>query len=566
MMKRIVDFWNQKNIFQKENQDNARRGRLLNILLVGIFILGSIALITSIILITIDRDWSDPGNGLIIITIVLLISSSWALFFINQKSVSIASVLFLIVFTIILTFSDFPAEIVRGRSSFVYFILVTISSLLLRPISSFIFAGISSVLLIVLSRVGETNMNILIIAGLFFLAIISWLSASSLENALRDLRTINTNLDNIVIERTNELADALTRERIEAGRNQAILNSIADGVIVFNKQNVATLANPALSRLTEIPAQSLNRISLNQFIDSQTVPIESQELIKILVTNPNQSQIGTRISWGEKILSTSVAQVQDPKTNESIGSVAVFRDITQETQLEKMKDNFVAVISHELRTPLNAIMGHVEILKEAVYGPLNERQMTVTERVMINISRLLNMVGDLLDEAHIRAGKLSIKPGIIKTTSLIEVLRASIEKSITDKGLSFITEVKTPMPETIIGDPQRLQQILINLTNNSLKFTETGFIKVIIDRVGLNQWKIETSDSGVGIPENEIPFIFDTFRQANNFEFTTRQHGGIGLGLSIVKQLVELMNGEIKVTSQLGKGTTFTILLPLITK
>ena len=122
------------------------------------------------------------------------------------------------------------------------------------------------------------------------------------------------------------------------------------------------------------------------------------------------------------------------------------------------------------------------------------------------------------------------------------------------------------MPNELIGDAERLQQILINLTGNALKFTEKGSITVLIDRVDADQWKIEASDTGVGIPENEVPFIFEAFRQANNLEFTTRQHGGIGLGLSIVKQLVDLMKGEIAVKSEYGKGSTFTVVLPLIVK
>ena len=118
------------------------------------------------------------------------------------------------------------------------------------------------------------------------------------------------------------------------------------------------------------------------------------------------------------------------------------------------------------------------------------------------------------------------------------------------------------MPETITGDPQRLQQILVNLINNSAKFTEKGGIHVRILRSDPNHWKLEVSDTGSGIPENEIPYIFETFRQVENT--TTRQHGGFGLGLSIVKQLVELLNGKIDVKSNLNNGSTFTITLPFI--
>src|SRR5690606_18845828 len=145
---------------------------------------------------------------------------------------------------------------------------------------------------------------------------------------------------------------------------------------------------------------------------------------------------------------------------------------------------------------------------------------------------------------------------VIQTASLLETLHIAMDKAVTDKGLELVTNIASDMPGELVGDPQRLQQILVNLTGNALKFTEIGSITVSLQRADDEHWKIEVKDTGVGIAENELPFVFEAFRQANNLEFTTRQYGGIGLGLSIVKQLVELMNGEIQVTSGIGKGST----------
>jgi len=241
--------------------------------------------------------------------------------------------------------------------------------------------------------------------------------------------------------------------------------------------------------------------------------------------------------------------------------VAVIRDITREAELEKMKDAFVAIVSHELRTPLNAIMGYAEMLKEAVYGAINEKQASIAGRIMVNTQRLLAMVGDLLDEAQIKAGKLSLTKQIFKTSSLLEVMHTTMDKITADKGLYLTDEIDPKMPDTILGDSRRLQQVFINLVNNSAKFTEKGGIHTQIFRSGPNHWAIKVKDTGLGIPEEEIPFIFDSFRQVENS--TIRKHGGFGLGLAIVKQLVELMNGEITVNSELGKGSTFIIKLPL---
>jgi PAS domain S-box-containing protein len=564
MINNIQLFWQRVNNFHSANTDDARRGRLLNILLAGTLILGVVVLILTLTLFIINSSWDQPGNNLILLTLGILVIASLGLFFINQYSVTFASFLFLLVFTLALTFSDTPADLANGRSSFVFFIPIAISSLLLRPVSSFFFAFGNSVITIILSYVANVPINVPIIAGLFFLALISWLSSRSLEQALKDLLVINANLDNLVTERTHALSEALTRERFESGRNQAILASIADGVIVFDSNNVSILANPAMSHLTGTSLPGLIGIDFNRFINSEQLSHASKGLMLDLILHPEETSGARRIDWGNKTFSTSMARVQT-SDNERIGTVTVFRDVTQEAQLEKMKDNFVAVVSHELRTPLNAIMGHAEIMKEAVYGPLNEKQSSITERIMVNVTRLLGLVGDLLDEAQIRAGKLPIRPELIKPATLLDNLHFSMDKITTDKGLSLVSKLSPAMPEQIVGDPQRIQQILINLVGNALKFTEKGIIQVSIDLADSNQWKMEVKDQGIGISENELPYIFDTFRQANNLEFSTRMHGGVGLGLAIVRQLVELMGGEIYARSEVGQGSTFTVTLPLST-
>jgi PAS domain S-box-containing protein len=564
MTNQTGNLWQRVNQFPTASSDDARRGRLLNILLGGTLILGVAVLIATLMLFTINSSWDRPGNNLILLTLGIIVVSSLGLFIVNQYSVTWASFLFLLVLTLAFSFSDTPSEIANGRSSFVFFIPVAISSLLLRPVSSFFFALANSVIISLIGSSAGVPLNVPIIAGLFFLALIAWLSSRSLEQALKDLRVINTNLDQLVTQRTQALSEVLTRERIESGRNQAILASIADGVIVFDSNNVSILANPALSHLTGINQENLVGINFNSFISAEQISTPSREMMRNLIRHPERIDSALRIEWDQRTFSTSMAPVQT-SDGENIGTVTVFRDITQETQLEKMKDNFVAVVSHELRTPLNAIMGHAEIMKEAVYGPLNEKQASITERIMVNVKRLLGLVGDLLDEAQIRAGKLAIRPEYIQTGSLLENLHSSMDKITADKGLSIISELDPAMPAQMVGDPQRIQQILINLVGNAIKFTEMGAVRVNINRIDSKHWKIEVADNGIGISENEIPYIFDTFRQANNMEVSTRMHGGVGLGLSIVKQLVELMGGEIHAKSENGKGSTFTVTLPLKT-
>jgi signal transduction histidine kinase len=174
---------------------------------------------------------------------------------------------------------------------------------------------------------------------------------------------------------------------------------------------------------------------------------------------------------------------------------------------------------------------------------------------------LLGLINDLLDQAQMEAGRLTIHMSPVKPAELLENLHGVMDQLVHEKGIKLTSEIEDNLPEILNGDASRLQQILVNLVNNGVKFTEHGTVHVRLFSPRQNRWGIEVSDTGRGIPESEIPYIFDTFRQVDGA--ATRLHGGFGLGLSVVKQLVSLMNGEIKVKSKVDKGSTFTVILPL---
>jgi Signal transduction histidine kinase len=202
------------------------------------------------------------------------------------------------------------------------------------------------------------------------------------------------------------------------------------------------------------------------------------------------------------------------------------------------------------------------MFKEAVYGPMNAKQVNMAERIMKNTQRLLGLINDLLDQAQMEAGKLTIKMAPVRPSELLDNLHSVMDQSAQDKKLKLTSEIDDHLPEVLNGDAARLHQILLNLVNNGIKFTEQGAIHVRLFCPFENKWAIQVSDTGTGIPESELPYIFETFRQVEGT--TTRVHGGFGLGLSIVKQLVNLMNGEVNVRSKMGAGSVFTVTLPLV--
>ncbi len=540
--------------------DDARRRRLLNIILMAV-LLAAIFALFAIILdnildpLVVDAETEVLVGGIIVFTLGIL-----GVYLLNRRlSGQWAALIFLILLTVVFMFTDNAKELVSGRSLFLFTIPIVMASMLLFPAASFYFATLGSFIVVVMSVSIDFFPNVPAIIGFYLVALASWLSARSLEQTLAELRHINANLDQVVHERTQALAESLERERIEAGRNQAILNSIADGVIVFDRKWNAILANPAVRGMLEIPIELIIDKNFRELIEHPRLQPPSRGLLYAMMEQDTQP-IGFRIEWGGKTLSVSAAQVYN--RTENMGTVTVFRDFTREAEVEKLKSTFVAIVSHELRTPLNAILGYAEMFREAVYGPMNEKQINMANRIMTNTQRLLGLINDLLNQAQMEAGKMTIKMAPFKPAELVDNVHAVMDKSASDKGLHLTSEIDSNLPGVLNGDAERLHQILVNLVNNAIKFTDKGSIHVKLFYPYENKWGIEVSDTGVGIPESELPYVFDTFRQVEGT--ATRVHGGFGLGLSIVKQLVTLMNGEIKVRSVVDEGTTFLITLPLV--
>lgn len=546
--------------------DDARRRRLLNILLLGNTLAALLALAAVTFNFLANDQLTSREATILLGGAVTAILGFYSIYHINRRvSGRWAALLLLLLLTIVFAFTDTPEQLSNGRSLFLFTLPIAISSLILLPEASFLFALLGSGIITGLAYSIGQPPNIFAVIGFFMLALVSWLSARSLESALSELRVINANLDQVVTQRTRALAEALSRERIEAGRNQAILNSIADGVIVFDRNWNAILTNPAIRGLLDLPIEVILHHNFRELIEHPKLSANGRKLLLAMIEHDTQP-FSFRIEWGDKTLSVSAGQVYDFREEGSvnIGTVTVFRDFTREAEVERLKSAFVAIVSHELRTPLNAILGYAEMFKEAVYGPMNEKQVNMADRIINNTQRLLGLINDLLDQAQMEAGKLTINMGPVKPSELLENLHHLLDKTASDKNLSLTSEMDDSLPETLIGDGARLQQILVNLVTNAIKFTDSGSVSVRLFHLPhFRKWGIEVSDTGRGIPRHELPNIFETFRQVE--DGATRTHGGFGLGLAIVRQLVNLMNGDIKVASELDVGTIFTITLPLAT-
>ncbi len=560
MKERLKQFFTLLLDVSASDPDDARRRKFLNIILIGAGILTTLVILSL---------WGasmmgegELANSNFWIGAMGMLVGVFVISWLNRiPSVPgwVTAGIFLVFLLVLFTFTDTPDQLAGGRSLFVFTIPVVMASILLFPAASFIFAGLAALEVWYLSSLVEFVPNTFAMAGFFLVALVAWHSARNVEQALREARAINRELDRRVAERTQELSDALRRESEQASQRQAILQGIADGVMVFDTQGKVILTNTALIRLLELPLDKVLNRQLAEVVQSAKIPEEDRDMVLRSVGYSEATLAPIRVRWGVRTLSIIAAPVRDHK-GRAIGSVAVLRDFTREAEVEQMKNAFVAMVSHELRTPLNAILGYSEMLRDGFYGPANEKQANAAERILSNSSRLLNIVSDLLDQALIEAGKLKFDYKSFPTRELTENLHSVMDKIARDKKLELTTRIDAAMPERLVGDTHRLQQILINLVNNAVKFTEKGGIDVYIYKVNEQRWGFDVTDTGQGIAPDAQKQIFDPFRQLEGT--VTRSHGGIGLGLAIVGRLVELMGGQVFLKSAVGQGSTFTIILP----
>jgi len=228
----------------------------------------------------------------------------------------------------------------------------------------------------------------------------------------------------------------------------------------------------------------------------------------------------------------------------------------------EMKSQFTARTSHELRTPLSAIIAFTDLALHESYGPLTDKLREALGHVFNSARHLKGIINDLLDLSKIEAGQLSIVDEPFPLTKLVETVEASCAEAAAEKGLKWSLRAEPGMPDTLLGDVHRIGQILVNLAGNAVKYTEKGEVEVVIERRGADCWQALVRDTGLGIPEDQRESIFEAYRQLSNGSANTKTRG-TGLGLAITRHLVRLMGGTIRVESTLGKGSTFTVELPL---
>jgi signal transduction histidine kinase len=231
------------------------------------------------------------------------------------------------------------------------------------------------------------------------------------------------------------------------------------------------------------------------------------------------------------------------------------------TEANQFKTQFIARMGHELRTPLGAMLGMTQMLHEGIYGSLSPDQKDLTQRIINNALVLKQIFTELLDQSQIESGQLRLRIEEFSPQALTQSVHSNYLPLALKKGLSMQVKDEANLPETVLGDKARIEQILSNLVVNAIKYTDTGNIWVRAYKVNATHWGIEVKDTGIGIAPEHLDHVFEPFRQTD--ESSSRQYGGVGLGLAIVQQLVAAMNGTVEVKSKFGQGSRFTVALPI---
>lgn len=348
-----------------------------------------------------------------------------------------------------------------------------------------------------------------------------------------------------------------------------IVDEMKDGMIVLDAQDRMVDINPSAERMIRLSAAQVIGKPAREALSTWPDLIERYSRVTDALDEVFVGE-GAATAW----LELYISPLHD-RRRRFLGRVIVMRDITARKEMEnalslaltqareasQLKSQLLARVSHELRTPLSSILGFAELLGMNSFGTLQESQKSATGQIIESANYLNSLIDQLLDQAQLASETLILENAPFATDELVQKIKANMGGQAQEKGLIFHIDLAPDVPRTLYGDARRIEQILVHLVGNAVKFTREGRVDLRIRLLDAAHWMIQVSDTGPGIPKEAQSYIFEAFRLVNTA--IVNENRGAGLGLTITRQLVELMKGSIQVESQPGQGSTFTVTLPL---
>lgn len=358
-----------------------------------------------------------------------------------------------------------------------------------------------------------------------------------------------------------EQARNLYNLALEQSRMHTIVNCMADGVLVTNRDLEVVLCNHTFSQLLGLETPPPLPGPLSAYFNDRSLLEALQSLLSEAQTEPELC-FTREITRDRSHLRVMTAPFFGPD-QEVLGTVTVLHDVTSFKELDQLKTDFVNLVSHELRSPLSSIIMQHKVLLDGLAGELSAKQQEILSRAHDKMQGLLDLINDLLDLAKIESGHRHLEQTALDLgevlTEVVELLRGRAEQ----QKITLEVSVPPDLPQ-IRADHRAMEEVFTNLLSNAIKYSPDGGRVRISVLSHVDYVEATVSDEGIGIEEDEVPKIFDKFYRVKHAK--TRQVIGTGLGLAIVKNIIEAHRGSIGVESQVGRGTTFKVLLPAATE
>jgi len=373
----------------------------------------------------------------------------------------------------------------------------------------------------------------------------------------------NAELYRMIRESAERMGGMLRARQEEASKSRAILEGIADGVMVADARDNVILLNAAAEEILgmsreEIAGRPIHELSGLYGAEGDTWLALIKKWAQALPAKGEPTSFESQFKTEEKVVSVHMAPVL--MKDEFLGTVSVFRDITREVAVGRMKSELISIVSHQLRTPMTSIKGYTDLLYLETVGEINEAQRRFLSIIKSNADRLAFLANDLLDISRIETGRIRLNPEFIHMSTIGDEIAASLRGQTEEKGLSLKLDIPEGLPP-ICGDRDRVTQILTNLIDNARHYTPAGGQITVSAQVRGNLLQVNVADTGIGIAPEDQEKIFDRFYRTDHP--LVQEVAGTGLGLSIAKSFVKMHGGEIWVESEPGRGSTFSFTLPL---
>ncbi len=362
----------------------------------------------------------------------------------------------------------------------------------------------------------------------------------------------------IVIAKAIKFISTLQDIADEKSRMRVLINQLSDGVMATDIQKKIVLANPAFLKMLDCFVENITGESVSSII--QNKKIEDMVDQALSMQEKNFSILTEEIEVGETVLNIRCIPFRD-RLKRNLGTITVVHDVTALKKMEQHKSDFVSMVAHEIRSPLNSIGMQLKVILDGLAGDVTEKQQEILERASDRIKALGNLSTELLDLAKIESGLISQNKETFNVNIFLQEQVAFFQETAHAKNIRLELGEIQELP-FLFANKTNMEEVLSNLISNSINYTMSGGKITIFADVNKSHLHICVNDTGFGIPKKDLERIFDRFYRIKNDK--TRYITGTGLGLPIVKSIIEAHNGKIKVESELNKGSSFHIYLPLI--